>query len=167
MHVREAVIEDAYGIATVHVRTWQAAYRGIVPDGILDAMDIERRAERWRDDWLSTPGGGIWVAEEDGAIIGWANAGTSRDSDDAAAQGELYGIYVASTEWGTGAGQSLMDVATAWLGERFESAALWTLEANARARRFYEKNGWRFDGTTKEEDARGVVLREVRYRIDL
>jgi RimJ/RimL family protein N-acetyltransferase len=167
MRVRTAVIEDAYGIATVHVRTWQAAYRGIVPDEILDAMDIERRAERWRDDWLSTPGGGIWVAEEDEAIIGWANAGPSRDSDEAAAQGELYGIYVAPTEWGTGAGRSLLDVATAWLSERYESAALWTLVANARARRFYEKNGWRFDGTTKDDDRGSFVLHEVRYSIDL
>jgi GNAT superfamily N-acetyltransferase len=167
MRVRRAVVDDAVGIATVHVRTWQVAYRGIVPDEILDAMDIEQRAERWRDDWLLAPAGGIWVAEKGGAIIGWANIGPSRDRDEDAVPGELYGIYVASAEWGTGAGQSLIDVATEWLREQFAAASLWTLEANARARRFYEKNGWRPDGTTKEEDARGVLLREVRYRIDL
>jgi GNAT superfamily N-acetyltransferase len=166
VRVRRAVVDDAHGIATVHVTTWQVAYRGIVPDEILDAMDIEQRAERWRDDWLSKPEGRIWVAEED-VIIGWANAGVSRDSDAEAAPGELYGIYVAPTAWGTGAGRSLIDVATAWLREDHGSATLWTLEANARARRFYEKNGWRFDGTTKAEDVRGVVLREVRYRVDL
>ena len=167
MRLREAVIDDARGIATVHVQTWQAAYRGIVPDDALDAMDIDERETNWRGGWSFEPGRAVWVAEEDDAIVGWSNAGPSRDTDEAATPGELYGIYVDASRWGTGVAQELMDVATAWLRDRFDSATLWTLEANVRARRFYQRNGWRIDGATKSDDRRGFVLHEVRYRITL
>ena len=37
------------------------------------------------------------------------------------------------------------------------------LQGNARARRFYERAGWRPDGALQEEELDGAVLREVRY----
>jgi hypothetical protein len=40
--VRPATPDDADAIASVHVRSWQAAYRGIVPDAMLDALSIQR-----------------------------------------------------------------------------------------------------------------------------
>jgi hypothetical protein len=39
--VREASVNDAAAIADLHVRAWQMAYRGIVPDAILDGMSID------------------------------------------------------------------------------------------------------------------------------
>jgi GNAT superfamily N-acetyltransferase len=47
--VRRARVEDAGGIARVSVRGWQSAYRGLVPDAYLDALDVEERRERWRE----------------------------------------------------------------------------------------------------------------------
>jgi ribosomal protein S18 acetylase RimI-like enzyme len=49
----------------------------------------------------------------------------------------------------------------------FEEAVLWVLEDNSRTRRFYELAGWRADGDVKIEEWLGLVVREVRYRIDL
>ena len=144
-------------------RTWQVAYRGVVPDDYLDALDIGDRARRWHEG-LAEPDGPTWVAEVDGVVIGWSNAAASRDRDARAAPGELYGIYVAADWWGRGAGPALMHEAQTWLSGSFPEATLWTLEANARARRFYEKSEWFFDGTTKEDDRGSFVLREVRYR---
>jgi RimJ/RimL family protein N-acetyltransferase len=41
---------------------------------------------------------------------------------------------------------------------------LWVLDANARARRCYERAGWAPDGTEMTDDSRGFAIREVRYR---
>lgn len=46
-------------------------------------------------------------------------------------------------------------------------AILWVLDDNRRARRFYEREGWRLDGAVKEDDFLGVRVSEVRYRITL
>ncbi len=40
--IRRAVPDDARSIAEVHVETWRAAYRGMVSDSVLDALDVER-----------------------------------------------------------------------------------------------------------------------------
>jgi ribosomal protein S18 acetylase RimI-like enzyme len=49
----------------------------------------------------------------------------------------------------------------------FRVATLWVLVSNDRARRFYERSGWRVDGGKKTEEWSGVVLREERHRRQL
>ena len=44
-----------------------------------------------------------------------------------------------------------------------DSAVLWVLEPNERARRFYERGGWAFDGTTRDELIGGVPTHQLRY----
>jgi GNAT superfamily N-acetyltransferase len=73
---------------------------------------------------------------------------------------ELYAIHVDPAYLGTGVGRALMADALPRLGDR---AVLWVLEQNARARRFYERGGWEFDGTTREEPMGGVPTRQLRY----
>ncbi len=77
--------------------------------------------------------------------------------------GEVYALYVAPDWWSTGTGRSLMARATAALADAgYERGVLWVLEANARARRFYEKAGWAADGASNALDGLGGVI-EVRY----
>jgi GNAT superfamily N-acetyltransferase len=84
--------------------------------------------------------------------------------EDGAGRGELYAIYVDPQRWGDGTGVALEEAARAHLrDEHFTEATLWTLSANTRARRFYEKRGWRLDGSTKE--LMGATC--VRYRTEL
>jgi GNAT superfamily N-acetyltransferase len=69
----------------------------------------------------------------------------------AAIEGDwLNGFYVLPERWGSDVAPVLyaagMDLIRA-SGAR--SAHLWVLEANARARRFYERRGWRENGTTR------------------
>ena len=61
--------------------------------------------------------------------------------------------------------EATLDDALRWLTVRFPMSTLWTLEANGRARAFYERTGWALDGTTKDDDRGSFVLKEVRYRI--
>ena len=44
MNIRAAVAADARGIAEVHVRSWQAAYRGQIPDSVLAGLSVDARA---------------------------------------------------------------------------------------------------------------------------
>jgi len=45
--VRRAEPADARGIAEVHTRTWQAAYRHVFPADVLDSLDVEERVRGW------------------------------------------------------------------------------------------------------------------------
>lgn len=163
MDVRPATTDDALGIARVHVGTWQSAYRGLVPDEYLDALDVGRRVAAYEEfGTLSNAERPMWVAERDGEIVGFVGTAPSSDEPDT---GELFAIYVSAQHWGTGAGAELMRQAIEWLSTRYAQATLWVLEGNDRARRFYERGGWTFDGTTKQDDRGTFVLSEVRYRI--
>jgi ribosomal protein S18 acetylase RimI-like enzyme len=103
------------------------------------------------------------VSGED--VVGFASHGPSRDEPGI---GELFTIYVRPAAWGTGVGRTLMRETLERLRSHgFDEAVLWVLEDNPRTRRFYELAGWRLDGESKEEGWLDLVVREVRYRIDL
>lgn len=165
--VRLATVDDTDAIAMVHVLTWQTSYRGLIPDGLLDSLAIEPRAEYWRRTIArADPAHPVWVATIDDHVVGFTDAGPSRDPDANPAIGELYAIYVLAEYQGRGIGQALLGVAASWLAQRYRSATLWVLESNERSRRFYELSGWRFDGTLKREALGSFILSEARYRID-
>lgn len=163
MDIRRATVEDAWGIADVHVRTWQGAYEHVFGAERLAALSVEQRLPGWQRS-LGEPEQHAFVAEEDGRIIGFVDVGPSRDP---AAEGELWGIYVEPESWGSPAGAALMRVGLDELRALgYRNAVLRVLEDNPRARRFYEREGWRADGRIEGEHM-GVRTAEVRYRIDL
>lgn len=168
MNIRAAAAPDAAGIAEVHVRSWQAAYRGMMPQEYLDELDPAQRAHRWRQtlaglDWARA---GVLVAEDGAEIRGFASFGPSRDGDENPDQvGEISAIYLAHGSWDMGYGRALMSAALQHLTRiGYTQATLWVLDANARARRFYEKAGFHPDGAQKADDRDELQLREVRYR---
>lgn len=165
-HIRPATPDDAAAISDVHVRTWQAAYRGVLPQDYLDGLDPSQREAGWRR-LLSErpPREATLVTEVDGQIVGFANVGPSRDEDAAESDGELRAIYVDPDRWDSGAGRELMIAGLDALhAAGFQQAILWVLIQNERARRFYEAGGWRADGAAKQEDSFGVQVSELRYR---
>ncbi|SDG80888.1 L-amino acid N-acyltransferase YncA [Lentzea fradiae] len=154
MTVRPATPSDAPAMASVHVRTWQTAYRGQLPDDVLANLSVDDRTAQWE---RLIPRGNVWVAEHDGEVAGFAFAGPSRDDD---APFELYAIYVLDSAQGTGLGTAL---AKAALGSE-PDVIVWALDTNTRARHFYERIGFRADGVTRTETEGGVELKEMRYR---
>ncbi len=164
--VRPARVGDADGIGRVHVRSWQAAYRGLLPQVYLDDLDPARRGELWRDLIELGPRhrAAVLVADVGGVVVGFADVGPSRDADCGDA-GELRAIYLLPEQWGHALGRDLMASALATLaGFGFRQATLWALEGNDRARRFYVAGGWAPDGASKRDDRRGFPVTEVRYR---
>jgi ribosomal protein S18 acetylase RimI-like enzyme len=167
--VRRARIEDAPGIAAVHVRTWQAAYRGQMPDDFLDDLDVDKRTIRWRE-WTQQSDTWVLVVEDqDHRIAGFSSCCPSRDADADAKTAEIRAIYVHPEKWRNGSGRSLMSASLAHLKALgFDAVTLWVLEANASARLFYESIGFALDGAAKAvQPRRDFSILEVRYRLDL
>jgi hypothetical protein len=73
--VRDAVADDARAIAEVHVASWRWAYRGQVPDGILDSLSVDEREANWERS-LSREEVGVTVAiDAAGAVVGFVETG--------------------------------------------------------------------------------------------
>jgi ribosomal protein S18 acetylase RimI-like enzyme len=167
MLVRTATATDAPSIAHIHVEAWRVAYRGQMPDAILDALDVGRRAAFWQGR-LTERRGAVFVAEEGGRITGFCDLIPSRDKDaDARAVAEIVAIYILPQHWRKGAGRALCDRALAEArGQGYRVVTLWVLASNGGARRFYEAMGFGLDGATKvDRMTDGSELHEVRFRI--
>jgi ribosomal protein S18 acetylase RimI-like enzyme len=165
LDVRPARVDDAAAIAAVHVRTWQAAYEHAFGKERLAAIDLGAREEIWRQRLAEPEARHTVLAEDGGSVVGFASFGDGRD---VVGEGELYAIYVLPEAWGSGAGPALLAAAVgAMHASGFTSAILRVLDDNPRARRFYEREGWRQDGETREEEFLGVAITEVGYRITL
>jgi ribosomal protein S18 acetylase RimI-like enzyme len=137
--VRDARPEDVPALARVHVESWRAAYRGLLPDAYLDGLQVRDHEELW---WSRLRGEGFVVLADLGGVpVGYASGGPDRAQPDADL-GEVYAIYVLDEFQGRGVGRALLAAAAERLqGEGFGRLRLWTLEGNRRARDFYRRLG--------------------------
>src|ERR1700742_2134958 len=170
MLLRPAHPDDALAVARVHVRSWQAAYRSLLPDEYLDQLRPEDRAAGYDFSGLNQAMPQTIVACEEGApgmqgaILGFASIMPSRDAA-LPHHGELCALYVDPAHWGHGIGLALLSAARNRLIERgFQNALLWILAGNQRADRFYRNDGWAPDGIRKTDTLWGVTVEELRYQ---
>jgi GNAT superfamily N-acetyltransferase len=167
LSIRIANIDDKLEVARVHVRSWQVAYRGLLPDEYLDQLRPENRAARYTFESDDPNQRSTVVALDEGVICGFATFGVSRDSDLPDA-GEIYAIYVDPDQWGAGIGRVLIANARSRLRQLGHSEAfLWVLRGNDRALRFYEIDRWSPDGVKRREEVWGITTNEIRYRRSL
>lgn len=131
------------GKAYVHYKSWHETYAGLIDDAYLDAFTLEKcisTAKRYPDN--------VFVAKDGDRVIGFVGYGPYRDETVPKA-GEVFGIYVLSDYHKKRVGYDLMCAAAERLAG-FERIALWVLDGNERAIRFYERFGFRFDGASTE-----------------
>lgn len=163
--VRDMRIEDCEAVATIRVRGWQHAYRGMIPGPYLEAMDIGRETEQRRAHFAER-GEAVHVVAQapDGTVTGWACTGPHRAAGRPLPGCELYAIYVLPEHIGTGTGRALLAELTARAAAAGSPRmVLWVLKENAAARRFYERAGFRPDGAEEDFEAGGIMVPEVRY----
>jgi ribosomal protein S18 acetylase RimI-like enzyme len=145
MRIRLASLDDADGIARVHMDSWRAAYKGIVPDAHLASLSYEQRAACWRDN-LTTANRNTFVCVAEGAygrIIGFTGGGPERDGDPNYT-GELYALYLHPDYFRQGIGKQLVQtVAHRLIQDGMSSMLVWVLAQNP-ARAFYEALGGRY-----------------------
>jgi ribosomal protein S18 acetylase RimI-like enzyme len=146
--VRDARLEDAEAIGTIHVRCWQHAYAGIVAQDLLDSLDEQQRIRQWQER-LAAPvvaGTATLVSVDDaGRVTGFARC--DRTPGDDPTSGTLAAIYLAPEVIGTGVGRELLAATIERMrAAGFTHAQLDVLPDNTRARRVYEAAGWRAEG---------------------
>jgi GNAT superfamily N-acetyltransferase len=160
--IRPAVLADIDALAALQLSCWHEAYGALVAPGTLDEETLERRVQVWRG--MLERAMDVLVLELDGELDGFACFGPARDDDVGEETGELYALYLRAARHGVGLGRTLHDRALAGIAsDGFRQAIVWTLEANAPARRFYERAGWSIDDRVGPS-AMQWGLAEVRYR---
>ncbi len=154
-------------VARVHVGSWQAAYRSLMPEDYLNQLRPEDRAERYDFTHQDPNKPHTIVAAEGPLVLGFATTMPARDAD-LTNCGELCALYADPEQWGRGIGAALIAAARSHLVQHgFHYACLWLLEGNARAARFYGIDGWTPDGQRKTADIWGITVEEIRYRREL
>jgi ribosomal protein S18 acetylase RimI-like enzyme len=161
--IRAAETEDAPAIAKVHVDTWRAAYRGIIPQDYLDTLTVQNRTIGWVR--LLERGGGSLITlvseDHDGRVVGFASGGPIRHRDPRFAA-EIASLYVSPRAQRRGHGRRLFLALANRLAHRgLNGLFVWVLADNA-ARAFYETMGGR-EVNEITRDFAGVPLREIGY----
>ncbi|MBM4428224.1 MAG: GNAT family N-acetyltransferase [Chloroflexi bacterium] len=163
IEIRNAVLNDAVGIATVHIASWRETYRGMVPDDFLENLSIQRRTAQWENSLSDSENTyhRAFVAVMDGQIVGFSNYGyaTENASD---FRGELFALYLLQSAQGQGIGGELIRAAVGGLrGMHVDSMMVWVLKENP-TRKFYEH----FSGKYLQEkpiEIGGATLIETAY----
>ncbi|WP_221358016.1 GNAT family N-acetyltransferase [Streptomyces beigongshangae] len=167
VRVRKMDEADIEAVSMIRVRGWQAAYAGIVPRAYLDAMTVEGDAGQRRQSFAQ-PGrkSQDLVALGDRGPVGWICFGPYRGGMPGPGRvGEVYALYISPDLIGQGIGRTLLGEAhTQMKDQGFETSALWVLCDNRRARRFYERAGYRADGAAQDDVYDGITLTELHYR---
>jgi ribosomal protein S18 acetylase RimI-like enzyme len=169
--VRSAKASDAAAIAALQVRSWQAAYRGIVPDAFLDDLAEDAWLDRRANQLTAAGREGIHqlvsTDARDGPPRAVAACGPAM-APTAELTGQLYVLYADPQSWGRGHGGALLRRVHALLAaDGHAGALLWVAADNDRSIRFYEHHGWTKDGETQREEVAGATFDEVRMVRDL
>ena len=160
--VRRAHLPDADALASVHRETVTFAYAGIFPPE-SKPPSLVSLVEEWRASF-EDPTFAAFLLEESGRAVGTVGI---RSDPGPPGCGQLRKLHVLPDRWGSGLGSMLHDTAIeAMQGRSYARAGLWVLEANDRARSFYERRGWRLDpGRTLQLHGQGTL--ELRYELVL
>ena len=166
--IRKAEIADIPTIATLHIEGWKGAYGGIVDQAYLNSLTVEQRIADWTQ-WMASGESEIFLAEEEGQPAGFVVIGRTKTPPPGSSpirpshSGEIYALYLHPSVWRKGIGTALIKHAARELKERKHSTVcLWVLDANARAKAFYEKMGGQKIGN-KMIEIGPSKLKEVCY----
>lgn len=162
--IAPATFAECRAVARIHVDAWRAAYAGFVDSRYLAELSIERREAMWQEA-VRTGEPQLLVAKSAGRIAGWIALGACRDDDAPPRRGEIWALYIDPNTWSAGAGRALVAEALRRLANAGkDSASLWVMCANMRARRFYEAAGFVCEAQSEREFELGAQrIGEVRY----
>ena len=134
--------DEIDGKGYVHYKSWQETYAGLIDSEYLKNM-TEEKCKAIAHKWTAN----ILVAKDGDKVIGFVCYGEHRD-DTLTDCGEVFAIYVLADYHGQKVGYELMNAAFENLSA-YKKIAVWVLKGNERAIKFYERYGFRFDGTEK------------------
>ncbi len=161
--IRLAVPADAPDMAEIHMRSWKAAYKGIVPEEYIQRQNKKRPA-MWQQ-IMARENTTKYVIQKDGKTVGFVCVvATTQDDDTADDVCELEGIYLHPDYYRQGIGTKALefafDIAHGW-NKSFMT--LWVFSENINSIKFYETFGFVPDGKTKTLDM-GKIMHCTRMR---
>ena len=159
--IRQAVEADLPAIRDLLVKTWHATYDAIYGVGRVDEITGEWHSLPALKSRLDRPGAIFLVAEAQGSIAAMAYA-TPVD----AMHAKLHQLYVLPDSQGRGLGYDLLAAVEAGLSAA-QTLALEVEEANAAARRFYERHGFTQVGATPNCGAQNSGIPALVYEKSL
>lgn len=141
LNLREATMEDAALISRIIACSWRGTYQELI-----DPVYLARLPEGyWMPSMRSWLGSGRmygFLAELDGLPVGCVIYGRGRD-EKLGDWGEIVSLYILPEVLGRGIGSLLLRSALSALREDgFDRVYLWAIRGNARAERFYRKQGF-------------------------
>ena len=149
MTVRNATFEDMALAAGVLVTSFRKAFADFVPPETMDACTNPDNCRAMLEN-IDREGKLHFLMGGDKGFLCW------QETEDGA---EIVAIHFLPESWGTGLGHAMLTEALKQIGDR--PVHLWAFKENNRARRFYEKHGFRWDGTERASEFDGAL--EVRY----
>lgn len=164
---RDAREEDLNQVARIHVAAWKSAYRGMIDDRLLDALETKHRLPLWKE-WWTGPGVRLILALRGQELAGFLRLCPARDFlEPPAGFAEFTHVYLEPDRVGSGLGRRLFEYGiTAIQAANYPGLLLWVLEENTRARKFYEGFGLHADGArASQPEHLGAGVYEIRYSI--
>ena len=156
--IRKALPDDAYDYTECFISCFQSAYKRIVPDEYLNNMLIEKEQlfEKHKRA-LADPGDcEYYCVMYSEKITGFLVINKKHTE-------KIWAIYLLEDFRSKGLGKEVLNFAVNELKSvENEEIALWVFEENIRARKFYEKNNFSFDGKKREMNY-GKPLVQLRY----
>lgn len=149
MTVRNAELEDMKQLGHIMAVSFRTAFADFVSQQTMDACAQEDNCAAMLEG-IYREGKMHFLIGENSGMLAWQNVQDSA---------EIVAIHSMPERWGTGLGHAILEEALNQIGD--QSVFLWAFKENKRARRFYEKHGFRLDGTERVSEFDGAL--EVRY----
>ena len=146
MTVRNAKFEDMKQLGHIMSVSFRRAFAGFVTQETMDACAREDNCIALLEG-IFREGKVHFLVGENSGMLAW------QDAEDMAA------VHSLPESWGSGLGHAMLTEAFKQIGEK--AVFLWAFKENKRARRFYEKHGFCWDGTERVSEFDGAL--EVRY----
>lgn len=159
--IERARTDDALGIARVTVNAWRAAYAGLFPQPMLDALSLHKHAAHFQRRLLDGRPE-FFVCRANASVQAWI--AIERRRPWFRPWFDLSGLYVDPKQWRRGIGAALWRHVQTVTAHDPREVRLWVVEADERARAFYAAIGFRCRATRRTVDRGGVAVTEVAYR---
>jgi ribosomal protein S18 acetylase RimI-like enzyme len=164
---RVATSEDAGALATLARETWVHTFGTLYPPEDLNAYLTAKYGEAIQRAEIADQGTLYFLAERDGALVGYCMVGALEMPVDDSNAVELHRLYVSEDVKGAGVAQALMQMALDWARSKDADAiylSVW--ENNHRAQRFYRRYGFVDHGEWDFMVGR-VADRDFIWKLDL
>lgn len=147
--VKNAKFIDMKRLGHIMSVSFHTAFADLVTPQTMDACAREDNCVAMLED-IFQQGKVHFLIGEDRGMLAW------QQTQEGA---EIIAIHSLPESWGTGLGHAMLSEALIQIGN--QPVFLWAFKENKRARRFYEKHGFCWDGTQRTSEFDGAL--EVCY----